>query len=181
MAVAGERRKEELSLNDLDSGLQELAIQAVEAMPGLDMASVTLAVATLESAEGAILERVNHHPHLREFSRGSRREAQRLAERFVTDAAEERGFSLPPAQESRALRIRFTGAAAPERLGLGINEFADSLGLTRPDGDARIIPDGAELNIEGRPSDIAMLVTRAGIGLADGESAHMVETFDMAE
>lgn len=179
LAVAGPGRRDHQSLDDVDPSLKRLAITALEAIPGIDIASVTITAPQLQGAgagQQALVERIMRSPHLRDFAAGSRDEALRLADLLVQCAAQDIGVRLAEPAPRVSLNLDFTGVPNPEAFVAELRTMVDAMARVDVGSGPETVADGAQLSITGRAHDAAMIITRAIAGFGAGSSAHMVQS-----
>lgn len=182
-ALMGSRRSP-LNSAEVAARWQNLAVAAVDAFPGLDLARVTVRVSSLREATSsaeAHIQRIAHYPHIRDFAGGSRRTALELGSRLLEEDAAAADVVLRPAARDTRVVIDFTGGSAAEEVREGLGELvADLPGITGVSSDDPV-SDRLRSVLQGTPADIGFAVTRSIAGLPNGASAHMVQTTPFAE
>ncbi|GAA4831625.1 hypothetical protein [Garicola koreensis] len=181
LAVRAQGHRGALHPEDLDPALLQLAVAAVEAIPGLDLAAVTISVPTsdprLKNSDvdrQPLVERVMRSPHLRDFAAGSRREALRLADQLVQNAARELDISLAESSARISADLVFTGVPDPDSFVAELAAMVNALGRVTVVREPQSVADGAELSMRGPASDVALVTTQSIAGFANGDSAHLV-------
>ena len=177
LAVTARGHRGALGPEDLDPALLQLAVAAVGAIPGLDIAAVTISaprLTDLAASQQALVERVMRSPHLRDFAAGSRSQALSLADRLVQAAAQDLGLPLVAPSVRVSTDLDFRGVPDPDSFAAELATMVNALGRTTVIRDPQSVPDGAELSLHGPPSDVALVITRSIAGFAYGDSAHLV-------
>jgi hypothetical protein len=178
LAVTCQGYRGALEPEGLDPRLLQLAVAAVQAIPGLDCAAVTISTPRLKDTEAgseALVERVLRSPHLRDYAGGSARAALRLADRLVQTTAQNLGVELPQPTSSVVVTLQFTGVPEPDVFTASLSAMITDLRNTTSLQGPTPITDGAELQLEGTGAQVGLLITRAILGFGD-VAAHMVQT-----
>lgn len=178
LAISGQGRRNVLDHDDLDPSLKELAAAALGAIPGLDIAGVTVLTPRLKNVDAfseALVERVVRAPHLRDYTSGSQQRALQVADNIVLASAEDCAVQIAPPQARCAVHLSFCAAPHPEELIEEIKSMLKVLDHTCALTAPRMMADGGQMSISGPAADVAMIITRAIIGSGGRSSSHMVE------
>ncbi|RJN31073.1 hypothetical protein D3250_09375 [Nesterenkonia natronophila] len=182
LAVTGKGHRGAIEPEDLDPSLLQLAVDAVQAIPGLDTAAVTISTRRFTDTDvrrKALVERVMRSPHLRDYAGGSTRAALRLADKLVQATAQNLGVELPPPTSPVVVRLRFTGVPDPEAFTPPLSAMITDLRNTTPLQGLTTMTDGAELHLKSTAAQIGFIITRAILGFDDA-AAYMVQTMPSA-
>ena len=171
-----------IPLDAVSDSLKELAVAAVAAVPGIDTAGVRVVTPRQDEPQAskkAIVERVMHYPHLRDFAGGSVEEALALADAVVQAEARSLGMLLPAVVERGICSIRFRGVPSPADFASALAEFIGSLSDIKVLSGPEANHDGVTIKLEAAAADAALVITRALGGLSGGGSAHEVRSMSM--
>lgn len=182
-AVQGGDKPVELS--DVHENLLRLAISAVDAVPGISIASVQISLdqnSTDHADQNPLVERVRYSPSLRDFSGGALHEAMRLAQEIVDRTAASQGTTLATEDSRVDVEVEISDVVEPAKFAEEIENLALSIeGVTISESRMSKSKDGLLLRIVGPPIAVALIVTRAVTSLSSGEHAQLVATLPIRQ
>ncbi|GFZ89491.1 hypothetical protein [Nesterenkonia alkaliphila] len=177
VVAISQSRSRAYRLDEVSESLKNFAVAAVRAIPGIDTAGVTIVAPSPEeprAEKNAVLERVMHHPHLRDYVGRSDEAALALAGELILAEARRIGAALPEPAPRGNYEIRLCSVPSPASFAAKLSELIGAFGSVHVHSGPEQKEKGLYVQLEAASADAALIITQALGGLPGGGSAHAV-------